>query len=236
MAVFVRKIDQSFALNDTPEQYLQKVARTLDEMCQVGRRPQMTTTGHGTGLGLSQVYGFVKQSGGHVKIYRKKDQGTTVKIYLSRLSGKGTETGDDGQEKTVSDGHQNETVLVVEDNLGVREYSAEILRDLGYTIIEAEDGPAALRQIERNEAVDLLFTDIGLPGMNGHELVEEALRRRPKLKVLYTTAYAKNAVVHHGRLGPGVQLETTHPRGSRYEDTYSDGRQRQIGTNAASAF
>ncbi|HSV25587.1 MAG TPA: response regulator, partial [Xanthobacteraceae bacterium] len=122
------------------------------------------------------------------------------------LFGKGVETGNDIQEGTVPDGHQKETVLVVEDNPGVREYSAEILRDLGYTIIEAEDGPAALRQIERNEAVDLLFTDIGLPGMNGRELAEEALRRRPKLKVLYTTAYAKNAVVHHGRLDPGVQL------------------------------
>jgi CheY-like chemotaxis protein len=170
--------------------------------------PFFTTkpTGQGTGLGLSQVYGFVKQSGGHVKIYSEKGQGTTVKIYLPRLFGKGVETGDDIQEGTVPDGHQKETVLVVEDNPGVREYSAEILRDLGYTIIEAEDGPAALRQIERNEAVDLLFTDIGLPGMNGRELAEAALRRRPKLKVLYTTAYAKNAVVHHGRLDPGVQL------------------------------
>jgi len=170
--------------------------------------PFFTTkpTGQGTGLGLSQVYGFVKQSGGHVKIYSEKGQGTTVKIYLPRLFGKGVETGNDIQEGTVPDGHQKETVLVVEDNPGVREYSAEILRDLGYTIIEAEDGPAALRQIERNEAVDLLFTDIGLPGMNGRELAEEALRRRPKLKVLYTTAYAKNAVVHHGRLDPGVQL------------------------------
>jgi CheY-like chemotaxis protein len=163
--------------------------------------------GQGTGLGLSQVYGFVKHSGGHVKIYSEKGKGTTVKIYLPRVFGKGADTDDTVQPAvTVPDGHHKETVLVVEDDSGVREFSAEILRELGYTTIEAEDGPAALRCIERNEAIDLLFTDVGLPGMTGRELADEARRRRPKLKVLYTTAYAKNAVVHHGRLDPGVQL------------------------------
>jgi signal transduction histidine kinase len=172
--------------------------------------PFFTTkpTGQGTGLGLSQVYGFVKQSGGHVKIYSEEGQGTTVKLYLPRLVGKGVEAADEGQARTIPDGNHKETVLLVEDDPGVREYSAEILRDLGYTVIEAKDGPAALRQIERNETIDLLFTDIGLPGMNGRELADEAVRRRPKLKVLYTSAYARNAIVHHGRLDPGVHLIT----------------------------
>jgi CheY-like chemotaxis protein len=106
----------------------------------------------------------------------------------------------------VPDGTGKETVLVVEDDSNVREYSAELLRELGYRVVEAEDGPSALRQIERLGAVDMLFTDIGLPGMNGRELAEEARRRRPKIRVLYTTGYARNAVVHHGRLDPGVHL------------------------------
>jgi CheY-like chemotaxis protein len=168
--------------------------------------PFFTTkpTGHGTGLGLSQVYGFVKQSGGHVRLYSEPGQGTTVKIYLRRLIGAlDEETQTPG---TVPDGNSHETVLVVEDEASVREYSAELLRELGYFVVEAEDGASALRHIERLEKVDLLFTDIGLPGMNGRELAEEARRRRPHIKVLYTTGYARNAVVHHGRLDPGVQL------------------------------
>jgi CheY-like chemotaxis protein len=168
--------------------------------------PFFTTkpTGHGTRLGLSQVYGFVKQSGGHVRLYSEPGQGTTVKIYLRRLIGApDEETQTPG---TVPDGNSHETVLVVEDEASVREYSAELLRELGYFVVEAEDGASALRHIERLEKVDLLFTDIGLPGMNGRELAEEARRRRPHIKVLYTTGYARNAVVHHGRLDPGVQL------------------------------
>ena len=117
--------------------------------------PFFTTkpTGQGTGLGLSQVYGFVKQSGGHVKIYSEEGQDTTIKLYLPRLIGKGVEAADDRQVRTIPDGNPKETVLVVEDDPGVREYSAGILRDLGYTVIEAEDGPAALRHIERNETL-----------------------------------------------------------------------------------
>jgi signal transduction histidine kinase/DNA-binding response OmpR family regulator len=160
-------------------------------------------TGHGTGLGLSQIYGFVKQSGGHVRLYSESGLGTTVKIYLPRM------VSDDAEipslPVTVPDG-QSEIVLVVEDDANVREYSCEILRELGYTVLEAEDGPAALRQIERAPRVDLLFTDVGLPGINGRELADEARRRRPGLKVLYTTGYARNAIVHHGRLDPGVQM------------------------------
>jgi CheY-like chemotaxis protein len=168
--------------------------------------PVFTTkpTGHGTGLGLSQVYGFVKQSGGHVRLYSEPGEGTTAKIYLRRHVGEAIEEA--STEATVPDGQGKETVLVVEDDPNVREYTTELLRDLGYTVIEAEDGPSALRQVERHRSVDLLFTDVGLPGMNGRELADEARRRRPDLKVLYTTGYARNAVVHHGRVDPGVQL------------------------------
>jgi CheY-like chemotaxis protein len=167
--------------------------------------PFFTTkpTGHGTGLGLSQVYGFVKQSGGHVRLYSKAGSGTTVKVYLRRQFGEREEEPAVG---TVPDGSGHETVLVVEDDANVREYTVELLRELGYLVVEAEDAPSALRQLQRFESIDLLFTDIGLPAMTGRELAEEARRRRPRLKVLYTTGYARNAVVHHGRLDPGVQL------------------------------
>jgi signal transduction histidine kinase/DNA-binding response OmpR family regulator len=207
-------IDESYAASAsevTPGQYVVvAVSDTGNGMSQdVLERafePFFTTkpTGQGTGLGLSQVYGFVKQSGGHVRLYSEKGQGTTVKIYLPRTLGQTVAI--ESEISVVPDGRHEETVLVVEDNANVREYSAEILRELGYTVIEAEDGPAALRQLDRNERVSLIFTDIGLPGMNGRELAQEARRRRPEIRVLYTTGYARDVVVHHGRLDPGVQL------------------------------
>ena len=167
--------------------------------------PFFTTkpTGHGTGLGLSQVYGFVKQSGGYVKLHSVESQGTTVRIYLPRMLGEaemieaGAGTAPDGRK---------ETVLVVEDNAEVREYSCEILRELGYIVIEAEDGPAAIRQIERTDNVDLLFTDVGLPGMTGRELAEHAYRRRPNIRVLYTTGYAREMAAQQARLDGRFQL------------------------------
>ena len=163
-------------------------------------------TGRGTGLGLSQVYGFVKQSGGHVTLQSRPGEGTSVRIYLPRFLG--SASVDNEAISVIPDANQMETVLVVEDEPGVREHSAELLRELGYTVIEAEDAQDALRKLEGTPAIDLLFTDIGLPGMNGRQLVEEAIRRRPQLKVLYTTGYARDAIVHHGRLDPGVQLIT----------------------------
>jgi signal transduction histidine kinase/DNA-binding response OmpR family regulator len=168
--------------------------------------PFFTTkpTGHGTGLGLSQVYGFVKQSGGHVRLLSEAGKGTTVKVYLPRFLGEPIEDVVAGD--IVPDLSGKETVLVVEDDPNVREYTAELLRDLGYRVVEAENGPSALRHVEHNDPVDLLFTDIGLPGMNGRELADEVRRRRPDTKVLYATGYARNTVVHHGRLDPGVQL------------------------------
>jgi PAS domain S-box-containing protein len=172
--------------------------------------PFFTTkpVGKGTGLGLSQVYGFVKQSGGHVKIYSELGQGTTVKIYLPRLERDADEP--DAQVLTVlAEGSPNETILVVEDNDSVRTYSVDALRDLGYRVLEAPDGPSALRLLETPVAVDLLFTDVVLPGgMTGAQVAAAARELRPALKVLFTTGYARNAIFHHGRLDKGVQLIT----------------------------
>jgi CheY-like chemotaxis protein len=173
--------------------------------------PFFTTkeAGQGTGLGLSQVYGFVKQTGGHVNIYSEPGQGTTVKIYLPRLLADEDAAETAEPARTVSVDEPSKTILVVEDNDDVRSHSAEILNELGYRVLEAPNGPAAMEILERDGDVLLLFTDVGLPGgMNGRQLAEEARRRRPKLKVLFTTGYAKNAIVHDGRLDPGVQLLT----------------------------
>lgn len=172
--------------------------------------PFFTTkdTGHGTGLGLSQVYGFVKQSGGHVQIYSEIGQGTTVKVYLPRLVAEPAEEVPPAAPVESSGGRQ-ETVLLVEDDDGVRENSALMLKELGYRVVEAAIGAQALDRLERETDIALLFTDIGLPGgMNGRQLADEVLRRRPGLPVLFTTGYARNAIVHDGRLDPGVHLVT----------------------------
>ena len=168
--------------------------------------PFFTTkpVGQGTGLGLSQVYGFVKQSGGNVKIYSEPGEGTTIKVYLPRYFGNLDPV------VTISEAvlraESQETVLVVEDEPGVRELSVSMFEDLGYQVLQAADGYAALDILAKRQRVDLLFTDVGLPKMNGRQLAEEARKRRPTLKVLFTTGYARNAIVHHGRLDPGVDL------------------------------
>ncbi len=172
--------------------------------------PFFTTkqVGQGTGLGLSQVYGFVKQSGGHVKIYSEVGAGTTIKIYLPRLMQQDTASSEQAAPEPIPDG-QGEVVLVVEDEGEVRYLSVDLLRELGYQVLEAANGAAALRLIDRHPEIALVFTDVGLPGgMNGRQLADEARRRRPDLKVLFTTGYARNAIVHHGRLDPGVDLIT----------------------------
>ncbi|WP_443747197.1 ATP-binding protein [Asticcacaulis solisilvae] len=170
--------------------------------------PFFTTkeVGRGTGLGLSQVYGFVKQSGGHVTIYSESGQGTTVKMYFPRYRG-GTE---DVAEEThaVPAGSAGEVVLLVEDNEEVRAYSAMILNELGYEVLEAADADAALAIVRSAARIDLLFTDVVLPGKSGRVLADMAAEVRPGLKVLFTTGYSRNAIVHHGRLDPGVQLIT----------------------------
>jgi PAS domain S-box-containing protein len=170
--------------------------------------PFFTTkpVGKGTGLGLSQVYGFVKQSGGHVKIYSAVGRGTTVKIYLPRLVGAPDEV-EVVDQLPLPEGTHEETVLVVEDDDDVRTYSVETLRELGYRVIEAHDGPSGLRLLERQSRVDLLFTDVVLPGgMTGAQVAAHAREIRPEIKVLFTTGYARDAIVHRGRLDKGAQL------------------------------
>jgi signal transduction histidine kinase len=172
--------------------------------------PFFTTkeVGRGTGLGLSMVYGFVKQSGGHIKIYSEPGEGTTVKMYLPRLQG----TADEHTEAALPvsiEAAGDETILVCEDDEDVRAYSAEVLGELGYKVLEAADGPSALAVLNAHGHVDLLFTDVVLPaGMTGAVLAREAAKLQPGIKTLFTTGYARNAIVHHGRLDAGVDLIT----------------------------
>jgi signal transduction histidine kinase len=169
--------------------------------------PFFTTkdSGQGTGLGLSQVFGFVKQSSGHVKLYSEPGLGTTVKIYLPRLA---VAESQQAVEAVASHGPgSGESVLVVEDHEDVRTFTEQVLRELGYRVSAAADGQRALQLLELLGGVDLLFTDVGLPqGMSGRQLAQEAQRRWPQLRVLYTTGYARNSIIHHGRLDPGVEL------------------------------
>lgn len=169
--------------------------------------PFFTTkeTGRGTGLGLSMVYGFVKQSGGHVAIYSEVDHGTTVKLYFPRFTGNRAEESGKAS-LPVPRASRGEIVLVVEDNEDVRAYSSMSLKELGYEVVEASDAESALQVAERLSRIDLLFTDVILPGKNGRQLADEMRQRWPKLRVLYTTGYSRNAIVHHGRLDPGVDL------------------------------
>ncbi|HET8997691.1 MAG TPA: ATP-binding protein [Acetobacteraceae bacterium] len=163
--------------------------------------------GQGTGLGLSMVYGFVKQSGGHVKLYSELGQGTTVKLYLPRLLTEPAQAQAPQSAASLPRGHRNELVLVVEDEDDVRALTVDTLQELGYDVLQAMDGASALRLLESEPGIRLLFTDVGLPGgLNGRQLADAARQTRPGLKVLFTTGYARNAIVHHGRLDPGVQL------------------------------
>jgi signal transduction histidine kinase len=165
--------------------------------------------GKGSGLGLSQVYGFIKQSDGHAKIYSEPGEGTTIKLYLPRLPLADDAAEDSMEAQRLPEGRSDRLVLIVEDDEDVRAHAAAILRELGYSVLEAADGRSALLMLDSEPGVRLLFTDIGLPeGLNGRQLADEAQRRRPALQVLYTTAYARNAIVHQGRLDPGVELIT----------------------------
>ncbi len=168
--------------------------------------PFFTTkqSGQGTGLGLSQVYGFVKQSGGHVKIYSEDGEGTTINIYLPRFLGK-TQPAE-VRKPEPSRGKSGECILVVEDDADVRAYVVETLETLGYDVLEAGDAEGALSLLNAHSTVQLLLTDVVMPGMNGRKLAEEARQMRPLLKVLYMTGYSRNAIVHQGRLDPGVDL------------------------------
>jgi signal transduction histidine kinase len=161
--------------------------------------------GRGTGLGLSQVHGFVKQSQGHVKIYSEPGVGTTIKIYLPRNTG-ALDTGD-GQARPVGElphARDGEIVLVVEDDERVRHLSVDALRELGYTVVQGADAAQALTVLTLQPRVDLLFTDVVMPDLDGRRLADRAREQRPNLKVLYTTGYTRNAIVHNGMLDADV--------------------------------
>jgi PAS domain S-box-containing protein len=169
--------------------------------------PFFTTkeVGKGTGLGLSMVYGFVKQSGGHVKIYSEEGHGTTIKIYLPRSVSDGATQAQGQATAPIQGGH--ETILVVEDDQMVRDYVVAQLQTLGYQTLVAANSTHALALADSGLAFDLLFTDVIMPGvMNGRQLAEAMAKRRPGLKVLFTSGYTENAIVHHGRLDAGVHL------------------------------
>jgi two-component system NtrC family sensor kinase len=176
--------------------------------------PFFTTkpVGAGTGLGLSQAYGFVKQSGGHIRIYSEVGVGTTIKLYFPRLAGQPdipAWSTREQQESSTETTARGETVFVVEDNEQVNKLAVETLEERGYKVISAGDGPSALQRLDGAPHIDLLLTDVVLPnGMNGRELAEEVRRRRPDIKVLYITGYTRNAIIHHGRLDPDIDLLT----------------------------
>jgi CheY-like chemotaxis protein len=189
------------AVSDTGSGMTPEVrARALD--------PFFTTkdVGRGSGLGLSMVFGFVKQSGGHLSIYSEIGEGTSVKLYLPRVK---TAEPDTGELETHGDIPlaRGETVLVVEDDVEVRTLVVSLLRDLGYDIREAGNGKAALTLLDELPCANLLLTDVVLPnGMSGWALAEEVQRRLSGTAVLYMSGYTENSIVHHGRLDDGVQL------------------------------
>ncbi|WP_277183211.1 hybrid sensor histidine kinase/response regulator [Caballeronia sp. BR00000012568055] len=165
--------------------------------------------GMGTGLGLSMIYGFAKQSGGQTRIYSEVGQGTTVCIYLPRYYGRVDGDHGDPAESPISGTEAGETVLVVDDEPSVRMLVTDVLEEIGYTVIEAADSQAGLKVLQSNVRIDLLISDVGLPGgMNGRQMADAAREARPDLKVLFITGYAENSVIGNGHLEPGMQVLT----------------------------
>jgi len=169
------------------------------------------SAGEGSGLGLSMVHGFVKQSGGHVRIYSEELHGTTVKLYLPRMTvaeeQKAAAAAKPEKAPPPPRAKPQETILLVEDNDGVRDYAATVLHGLGYAVLEAADTPSAIELLGNKPPIDLLFTDVVLPGgLNGKTLADEVRRKYPGLPVLFTTGYTRNAIVHQGRLDADVEL------------------------------
>ncbi|MBC9208713.1 PAS domain-containing protein [Roseomonas aerophila] len=163
--------------------------------------------GQGTGLGLSMIYGFARQSGGQVRIYSEVGQGTTVCLYLPRHAGPVAEAQAPGQQADMRKARFGETVLVVDDEPTVRMLVTDVLEDLGYNALEAEDGPSGLEILRSDQRIDLLVSDVGLPGgMNGRQLADAARLLRPGLKVLFITGYAENAMLGQGHFGPGMHV------------------------------
>ncbi len=208
-------LDEAYAMQQqevTPGDYIEVAVsdtgtgmppETLDKVFE----PFFTTkeVGKGSGLGLSMVYGFVKQSKGHVTIYSEVGHGTTVKLYLPRSMEAAVQQ--DTKVETLTHGRGSECILVVEDDPSVREISVNILRDQGYEVVEASDGVAAIELLKGGRPFDLLFSDIVLPGgLNGVEIAEEAKRIQPSIKVLYTTGYAENAFALQSQLDPAATL------------------------------
>lgn len=190
------------AISDTgtgvPQEYIERI---FD--------PFFTTKekGKGTGLGLSMVYGFVKQSRGHIVIYSEQGLGTVVKIYLPRATEVNGKGANPNAVKPAQPGQGGETILLVEDDEMVRHMAHDMLNAAGYRVFTAENGASALECLKYRNDIELLFTDVIMPGgMNGPQLVQKALEIRPGLKVLYTSGYTENAIIHQGRLDPGVQL------------------------------
>ena len=177
------------------------VARAFD--------PFFTTkpAGKGTGLGLSMIYGFARQSGGQVRIYSEERQGTTVKLYLPRHHGEAVDAMPVPEAVQARRAEDGQTVLVVDDEPTVRMLVADTLAELGYHTIEAADAASGLRVLTSDAHVDLLISDVGLPGgMNGKQMADEARKVRPDLKVLFITGYAENAALSNGHLEPGMQV------------------------------
>lgn len=213
-------IDEDYAAQEaevSPGQYVlisvSDTGQGMDEdVLSHAIEPFFTTkeVGRGTGLGLSMVYGFIKQSGGHIRVYSERGHGTTVKIYLPRFYGPlpDNDTGTVSRATPVCGG--DETVLVCEDDDKVRAYTVDVLKELGYRVMEADNGAAALQTLETaSEPIDLLFTDVILPGgMTGADIAQQARAQQPGLRILFATGYARNAIIHHGRLDPGVELLT----------------------------
>ncbi len=173
--------------------------------------PFFTTkpVGKGTGLGLSMIYGFVRQSGGSARIDSEVGEGTTVCLYLPRYFGDVLPDPDSPAAGRLPRIGRGETVLIVDDEPAVRMLVADALGDLGYTAVEAEDGPAALEVLRSGVRLDLLVTDVGLPGgMNGRQVAEAGRKARPDLKVLFITGYGENAAVGHGHLASGMHVLT----------------------------
>jgi PAS domain S-box-containing protein len=209
-------LDEDYAVHNTevtPGDYVMLAVTDTGkgmaaEVLERAFEPFFTTkeVGKGSGLGLSMIYGFAKQSSGHVKIYSEIDHGTTVRLYLPRQSA-AVATAMDAMAMLPDHPRGGEMILVVEDDAAVRAFVVGNLRDLGYRVIEAKDGPSALSILEEPTPIDLLLTDVIMPGgMTGRQLSDEAKRRRPGLKTLFSSGYTENSIVHQGKLDPGVNF------------------------------
>jgi signal transduction histidine kinase/ActR/RegA family two-component response regulator len=209
-------LDAAYAANHaevTPGQYVMVAVSDggtgmTAEAAAQAFEPFFTTkeVGKGSGLGLSQVFGFIKQSNGHVKIYSELGAGTTVKLYLPRVTADHPpliET--DTPKPELPQARRQERILAVEDDADVLAYSVDALKTLGYQVFGVKDAESALTVLEGHPEITMLFTNVQLPGLNGPELVERALQRRPDLAVLYTTSYTDNAILHRGILDRDVK-------------------------------